>query len=112
MSSKKRKAKVPSRAPEQPQVHQIYVQLEPAKDDFPGRVFPAWFIIEGDRIVMTGENGNPIINDRGGRYEIELSADHCPETLASIKARDVRSAFLGAETGFNKPINYQRASVA
>jgi hypothetical protein len=95
---------------EPPKVHRVIVQLEAPKDGSPGRVTYGYYVVQGDRLTMTGANGAPIVNQKGGRYELTLKPDDDPQVLAALKTREIRTIVHGSDNRFNGPINYPKAA--
>lgn len=87
------------------ELQRVEIMIEPATQTFPGRVSFGYFRIKGDKIVMCGENGRPIVDRLGNRYERSLGPSQNPQTIAALLTHQIRRKVRGDELGsFNRPL--------
>lgn len=91
-------------------IHRVIVQLEVPRPGNPGRVTNGYYRIEGDKVIMTGENGRPIVDNHGTRYEGQAGEGISADSVACILTRKISDKVRGNDS-FNRVINYSTAPV-
>ena len=95
-----------------PNIHRVTVQLEPPKDDFPGRVTEGYYIVDDGVLVMTHNDGKPV-DPVEFRHILEPSDN--PTAIAMMMTRKVRRHLLGQsekEEKFARKIEYPKMGAA
>ncbi len=94
-----------------PTIHRVTVQLDPPKDDFPGRVTEGYYIVDDGVLVMTHNDGKPV-DPVEFRHILEPSDN--PPAIAMMMTRKVRRHLLGlspVQEKFSKRIEYPKMGV-
>ena len=101
-----------------PTIHHVTVQLDPPKDDFPGRVTEGYYVIDpfddgsGGVLVMTHNDGKPV-DPVEFRHILEPSDN--PTAIAMMMTRKVRRHLLGlseTQEKFARKIEYPKMGAA
>ncbi len=94
-----------------PTIHRVTVQLDPPKDDFPGRVTEGYYIVDDGLLIMTHGDGKPV-DPVEFRHILEPSDN--PTAIAMMMTRKVRRHLLGlspVQEKFSKRIEYPKMGV-
>jgi hypothetical protein len=78
--------------------------IEPPVEGSPGRVSYGRYAIEDGKVVTYGEDGEPMTDRRGNRYESELVEGIEPEQIVAKLTRCIRRELGGDDIGFNRPL--------
>jgi hypothetical protein len=94
-----------------PEVHTVFVQIEPPKGKFEGRVVEGCYTIEGSLLSLTNRHGDPVRDAEGKSYTHKLEPGDNPKQIAGLLTKKFRKARRGnnaALRGFSGPINYPK----
>jgi hypothetical protein len=89
-------------------IHRVAIEIEPAdaKSGNPGRVSYGYYRVEGNKLIMTGEDGAALVDRQGNRYGRELGPADDPAFIARLLTRRIRDKVIGESAGFNRRIVY------
>jgi hypothetical protein len=85
-------------------LEEIAVMIEPSVDGGPGRVSYGRYAVEDRIVVMYGEDGEPMTDRRGNKYEREFVDGVEPDQIAGLLTRRIRRDLGWSETDFNRPL--------
>jgi hypothetical protein len=86
-----------------PTAQEVVVSVRSASENDPGECAIGYFIVQGNTVTLTDENGKPL-DEKDGTAKI---GDANPKSVASIIVRRRWEGTRG-EADFNRPLNYQR----
>ena len=101
-----------------PTIHRVTVQLDPPKDDFPGRVTEGYYIVDpfddgsGGVLVMTHPDGRPV---DPVEFRHKIVAGDNVKAIAMMMTRKVRRHLLGlspVQEKFARKIEYPKMGAA
>jgi hypothetical protein len=87
---------------------EIAVMIEPPVGGDPGRVSYGRYAIEDGKVVMYDEDGDPMTDRRGNRYERELVEGIEPDQIAGQLTRRIRHDLGGDKGNFNRPLIFPK----
>ena len=93
-------------------VHRVIVQLRAPAPGYPGQVSDGYYAIEGDTLVMTYANGEPVSEDQ---FRHRLRPGDDPNAVAGELTKLVRRHLLGLSAdseAFGRPLGYQNLGIA
>lgn len=92
-------------------VHRVIIFLRHPSGSDPGQASTGYYTIDGDQLVMTHPDGEPVSPDQ---FRHKLKAGDDPNAIAGILTRQVRNFMRGissAEEAFGRPLNYSDAGI-
>jgi hypothetical protein len=92
------------------EIQRVTVTIEQPRSDFPGRVTFGYYKVVGDKVVMCGQNGKPIIDQLGIRYEQEIAGGN-PHTIAALLTREIRRKVRG-DSDMSRDLVYPPSGLA
>jgi hypothetical protein len=93
------------------ELKEIVVMIEPPIGNSPGVVSYGRYAIEDGKIVMYDEDGDPMADRRGNRYERELVEGIAPDQIAAQLTKKIRHDLGGDKNGFNRPLIFPRETL-
>ena len=96
-------------------IHQVEVQIEPPKDQFPGRTVQGKYLFEDGIVMLTDHLGIPVRDRDGKAYSKKLEADEDPRAVAGRLTKQFRTARRGEkgqDANFNRQIVYPKSGIA
>jgi hypothetical protein len=82
----------------------------------PSRALPAgataegYYVVEDNRVILTGRDGFPAHDPEGREYTRELGKDDNPRQVAALLLRSFRTKVRGDRVnGFDRPLIYSKA---
>jgi hypothetical protein len=92
-------------------IKSVFVQVEPPKGEYQGKVAEGCYIVESGMVKLTNRRGVPVQDDDGKRYEQKLEGND-PKWVAGQLTKQFRKALRGnsaAPRGFSGPIAYPKS---
>jgi hypothetical protein len=86
-----------------PPVQEVIVSVRNASDNDPGECSIGYFIVQGNTVTLTDENGKPL-DEKDGTAKI---GDADPRSIASIMVRRRWEGSRG-EADFNRPLIHKK----
>ena len=94
-----------------PDILTVFVQTEPPKGKFHGRVIEGCYIVEGESVTLTNRHGKPVRDADGKTYTQKLIPGENPKPVAGVLTRRFAKARRGGDAppkGFGAPIEYPK----
>jgi hypothetical protein len=94
-----------------PEVHTVFVQIEPPKGTFEGRAVEGCYTVESNVLSLTNRRGEPVQDAEGKTYTHKLEPGDNPKQIAGLLTKKFRKVRRGNSTptrGFSGPIDYPK----
>jgi hypothetical protein len=86
------------------ELQEVAVMIEPPLGGSPGRVSYGRYAIEDGKVVIYSEDGEPMTDRRGNRYEHDLSEEITPQQIAALLTKKIRGDLGWSKIDFNRPL--------
>ena len=86
-----------------PPVQEVIVSVRNSSENDPGECAVGYFIVQGNSVTLTDENGKPL-DEKDGTAKV---GDADPRSIASIMVRRRWEGSQG-DADFNRPLNYKK----
>ena len=94
-----------------PEIKQVAAMTEAPAGDDPGRVSYGRYAVDCGKVVICGEDDEPMTDKRGNRYERELVDGIATEQIAAQLTIRIRRELGGQNYGYNRPLNLPRETL-
>jgi hypothetical protein len=86
------------------ELKEVIVMIDAPADGSPDRVSDGRYAIEDGKIVMYSEDGEPMTDRRGNRFESELVDGVEPDQIAGLLTRRIRRELGWSLNDFKRPL--------